>query len=219
MWTQKQKLELWYDVVSFLFFSPCYLSNQSYIFYFLLLQRFEDTKERIQKLFKNVELSVSAYDTAWVAMVPSPNSLNRPLFPECINWVLDHQNPDGSWGILHDHQLVMKATLLSTLACVLTLKRWNIGHDHMSKGMLTFLEFFFMKYSVMNSRHFLCFAALSFIKSNIASATDENQRSPVGFDIIFPGMIEYAKDLNLNLPLASMNVDALVQKKELELRR
>ncbi|KAL0561314.1 hypothetical protein IC582_001737 [Cucumis melo] len=155
--------------------------------------RFEDTKERIQKLFKNVELSVSAYDTAWVAMVPSPNSLNKPLFPECINWVLDHQNPDGSWGILHDHQLVMKATLLSTLACVLTLKRWNIGHDHMSK-------------------------ALSFIKSNIASATDENQRSPVGFDIIFPGMIEYAKDLNLNLPLASMNVDALVQKKELELR-
>ncbi|XP_008447074.1 ent-kaur-16-ene synthase, chloroplastic isoform X4 [Cucumis melo] len=126
-------------------------------------------------------------------MVPSPNSLNKPLFPECINWVLDHQNPDGSWGILHDHQLVMKATLLSTLACVLTLKRWNIGHDHMSK-------------------------ALSFIKSNIASATDENQRSPVGFDIIFPGMIEYAKDLNLNLPLASMNVDALVQKKELELR-
>lgn len=41
----------------------------------------------------------------------------------------------------------------------------------------------------------------------------------MGFDIIFPGMIEYAKDLNLNLPLAPMNVDALIQKKELELRR
>ncbi|XP_038888073.1 ent-kaur-16-ene synthase, chloroplastic isoform X2 [Benincasa hispida] len=156
--------------------------------------RLEETKERIKKLFDKVELSVSAYDTAWVAMVPSPNSLNKPLFPECINWVLDNQHPDGSWGILHDHQLLMKATLLSTLACVLTLKRWNIGQDHMSK-------------------------ALSFIKSNIASATDEKQRSPVGFDIIFPGMIEYAKDLNLNLPLAPMKVDALVQKKELELRR
>lgn len=103
-------------------------------FTFLLLQRFEDTKERIKKLFDKVELSVSAYDTAWVAMVPSPNSLNKPLFPECINWVLDNQHSDGSWGILHNHQLLMKATLLSTLACVLTLKRWNIGHDHMSKG-------------------------------------------------------------------------------------
>ncbi|XP_022952921.1 ent-kaur-16-ene synthase, chloroplastic isoform X1 [Cucurbita moschata] len=154
---------------------------------------FEETKERIKKLFDKVELSVSAYDTAWVAMVPSPNSLNQPLFPECINWVLDSQHADGSWGLLHDDQLLMKANLLSTLACVLTLKRWNIGHDHMSK-------------------------ALDFIKSNIASATDENQRSPVGFDIIFPGMIEYAKDLNLNLPLAPTNVDALVRKKELELR-
>lgn len=76
-----------------------------------------------------------------------------------------------------------------------------------------------MTYSAINSRRFFCFAALSFIKSNIASATDEKQRSPVGFDIIFPGMIEYAKDLNLNLSLAPVNVDVLVQKKELELRR
>ncbi|XP_022147909.1 ent-kaur-16-ene synthase, chloroplastic isoform X2 [Momordica charantia] len=155
---------------------------------------FEETKERIKKMFNKVELSVSAYDTAWVAMVPSPNSLNDPLFPECINWVLDNQHPDGSWGIIHNHHLLMKASLLSTLACALTLKRWNIGHEHMSK-------------------------ALNFIKSNIVSATDEKQYSPVGFDIIFPGMIEYAKDLDLNLPLAPANVDALLQKKELDLRR
>lgn len=90
-------------------------------------------------MFNKVELSVSAYDTAWVAMVPSPNSLNDPLFPECINWVLDNQHPDGSWGIIHNHHLLMKASLLSTLACALTLKRWNIGHEHMSKGIFRVL--------------------------------------------------------------------------------
>lgn len=84
-------------------------------------------------------------------MVPSPNSLNQPLFPECINWVLDSQHADGSWGLLHNDQLLMKANLLSTLACVLTLKRWNIGHDHMSKGMVITLLAVGLLYDVFSN--------------------------------------------------------------------
>lgn len=98
------------------------------------MQAFEGTKERIKKLFDKVELSVSAYDTAWVAMVPSPNSSEVPCFPECVNWLLENQHPDGSWGLNHHHPLLIKDALSSTLASILALKRWKIGDKQMNNG-------------------------------------------------------------------------------------
>jgi hypothetical protein len=72
---------------------------------------------------------------------------------------------------------------------------------------------------ISNSWIFLdLFAGLFFIESNIAAATDEKQLSPIGFDIIFLAMIEYAKNLDLNIPLGATNLEALVHKGELELK-
>ncbi|KAL5746640.1 hypothetical protein ACOSP7_027786 [Xanthoceras sorbifolium] len=155
---------------------------------------FERSKERIKKLFDKIELTASSYDTAWVAMVQSPDSPQDPCFPECINWLLDHQLDDGSWGLPNRPSWLVKDALSCTLACVLALKRWRVGEDQMNKG-------------------------IQFIESNFTSITDENQHTPIGFDIIFPGMLEYAKDLNLNLPLRSTDVDAMLQRKQSELRR
>ncbi|XP_042756891.1 ent-kaurene synthase 1, chloroplastic isoform X1 [Lactuca sativa] len=152
------------------------------------------TKERIRKLFNNVEVSVSSYDTAWVAMVPSPNSPKSPCFPDCLNWLLDNQLDDGSWGLLPHQSPLIKDTLSSTLACVLALKRWNVGKDQINKG-------------------------LHYIESNFASVTDKNQASPFGFDIIFPGMLEYAKDLDIKLPLNQTHLSVMLHERELELRR
>lgn len=60
---------------------------------------------------------------------------------------------------------------------------------------------------------------LQFIESNFASVTDEKQHTPFGFDMVFPGMIEYAKDLKLNFPVQSSAViDAMLQHREFELR-
>ncbi|CAL5402490.1 unnamed protein product [Camellia sinensis] len=155
---------------------------------------FDGPKERIKKLFNEVQLSVSSYDTAWVALVPSPNSFGTPCFPECIGWLLDNQLSDGSWGLPHRHPLLIKDALSSTLASILALKRWGVGEEQINKG-------------------------LHFIELNITSATDENQHSPIGFDIIFPGMLEFAKDLNLNLPFETKDLDAMRHMRELELRR
>ncbi|KAI3498200.1 hypothetical protein L1887_33969 [Cichorium endivia] len=151
------------------------------------------TKERIQKLFNNVELSVSSYDTAWVAMVPSPNSTKSPCFPDCLNWLMDNQLDDGSWG-LHHHPQSSKDTLSSTLACILALKRWNVGNYQINKG-------------------------LHFLESNFASVNDKSQPSPIGFDIIFAGMLKYAKDLNIKLPLNKTDLNMLLHERELELKR
>ncbi|XP_018455705.2 ent-kaur-16-ene synthase, chloroplastic isoform X3 [Raphanus sativus] len=142
-------------------------------------------------LLEKVELSVSAYDTSWVAMVPSPSSQTAPLFPQCLSWLLENQHEDGSWGLDH-HPSLKKDMLSSTLACVLALKKWGTGERQISKG-------------------------LQFIELHSASVTDETMEKPAGFDIIFPGMVEYARDLNLVIPLGSQVVDAMIQKRDLDL--
>ncbi|KAH7536670.1 hypothetical protein FEM48_Zijuj03G0009100 [Ziziphus jujuba var. spinosa] len=155
---------------------------------------FEGTKNRIKKMFNKVELSVSSYDTAWVAMIPSLNSPQNPFFPECLNWLLDNQLSDGSWGLSHHDPLFIKDAILSTLASVLALKRWNVGQEQINKG-------------------------LYFVESNLASATDDKQHSPIGFDIILPAMIEYATSLDLNFPIEPAKLDAMVHNRELKLKR
>ncbi|GAB2247065.1 hypothetical protein Droror1_Dr00006947 [Drosera rotundifolia] len=154
----------------------------------------EDGKDRIRKMFDKVELSVSAYDTAWVAMVPSRSSQETPCFPGTVDWILSNQLPDGSWGLPDRHPLLIKDTLSSTLACVLALRRWQVGEDQMTKG-------------------------LDFIRSNFASAMDEEQHSPVGFDVIFPTMIAHSINLDVNFHLPKEDVEAILKKKDFELER
>ncbi|KAK6934735.1 Terpene synthase, N-terminal domain [Dillenia turbinata] len=154
----------------------------------------DGAKERIKRMFDKVELSVSAYDTAWVAMIPSPISNHAPYFPGCLEWLLENQLQDGSWGLPHHHPLLIKDALSSTLACVLALKRWGVGKGHIQRG-------------------------LHFVASNFASATDGKQHSPIGFDIIFPGMVERARDLNLVLPLRLEELEPVLQNRDLELKR
>ncbi|CAN1852503.1 Ent-kaur-16-ene synthase, chloroplastic [Linum perenne] len=163
-------------------------------------QGIDETRDRIKKLFDDkskIQLSASPYDTAWVAMVPSPaNSLVKPCFPECVNWILDNQRDDGSWGLNFgdinesSSNLLVKDTMSSTLACILALKRWGIGDQHIHN-------------------------ALGFMGRNSDSVTDSTQRNPVGFDVIFPAMIQTSvKDFNLNLPLKSADIDAMIRNRE-----
>ncbi|KAL8461832.1 hypothetical protein ACS0TY_033066 [Phlomoides rotata] len=158
------------------------------------LQCIEETKARIVKLIHKAELSVSTYDTAWVAMVPSPNSSNEPCFPDCLAWLLENQCYDGSWACPHHHSFLKKDVLSSTLACILALKKWGVGEEQINNGA-------------------------RFIEVNFASATEKSQISPTGFDIIFPTMLDYARDLFLDLRLEPTTFDDLIFKRDLELKR
>ncbi|KAM7252158.1 hypothetical protein ACFE04_024041 [Oxalis oulophora] len=154
----------------------------------------EGIRERIRKALENVEISISPYDTAWVALVPSPNSPWAPSFPECLKWVLDNQLRDGSWGPPDRHPLLVKDSLSSTLACVLALRRWGIGEMQMANG-------------------------IEYLKSNFSSLYDEKQYTTIGFDILFSGMIEYAVHMDLNLPLRSADIIDMLHKRYSELKR
>ena len=95
---------------------------------------FEDARDRIRESFGKLELSPSSYDTAWVAMVPSRHSLNEPCFPQCLDWIIENQREDGSWGLNPTHPLLLKDSLSSTLACLLALTKWRVGDEQIKRG-------------------------------------------------------------------------------------
>ncbi|KAM7465911.1 hypothetical protein LguiB_013473 [Lonicera macranthoides] len=115
--------------------------------------------ERIRERFKKLELSVSSYDTAWVAMVPSNSGLpiqqRQPCFPGCLEWVMENQKADGSWGLNPSHSSLVKESISSTLACVLALQKWKVGEQLVQRG-------------------------LDFIGSNRLVVDDKTQISPMG---------------------------------------
>ncbi|KAL0919759.1 hypothetical protein M5K25_011877 [Dendrobium thyrsiflorum] len=96
-------------------------------------------------------LPVSAYETAWVAMVPDQDDPTSPMFPEYLDWVLCNQNALGFWfdeqnGINKDNHEFIKHQcssddLLATLACLIALKTWEInGFSHRIDKGLRFLR-------------------------------------------------------------------------------
>ncbi|HEU0169312.1 MAG TPA: hypothetical protein VFS62_16155, partial [Chloroflexota bacterium] len=82
---------------------------------------------RILELMENPEerpgIAGCAYDTAWLAGVPADDAADESRYPECLEWLVDHQLTDGSWGgtVQYEHDRI-----LSTLAALAPLARF--GH-------------------------------------------------------------------------------------------
>lgn len=79
-------------------------------------------------------VSPSAYDTAWLAMIPHQHNQNAPMFPSCLNWILRNQNEAGFWGETDEQDLPTLDALPATLACLVALKLWNAGHPNIESG-------------------------------------------------------------------------------------
>ncbi|EEC73450.1 hypothetical protein OsI_07747 [Oryza sativa Indica Group] len=62
------------------------------------MQHKNELHDKIRKKLRDVQLPPSSYDTAWVAMVPVQGSHQTPRFPQSIEWILQNQYDDGSWG-------------------------------------------------------------------------------------------------------------------------
>lgn len=97
-------------------------------------------------------VSASAYETAWLAMVPDTQEPSQPMFKCCLSWVLRNQK-GGYWGLEHMNDVEEGDTniglptldaLTATLACVVALRTWNLGEDNIRKGRnIIFLLFFY----------------------------------------------------------------------------
>nr|AWA45186.1 hypothetical protein SS81E14_000003 [Saccharum spontaneum] len=154
----------------------------------------EELETRIRNQLRRPQLPPSSYDTAWVSMVPMRGSHQTPCFPQCVEWILQNQQDDGSWGVNQSDSSISKDVLLSTLACVLALRRWNVGRENMWRG-------------------------LHFIGRNFSVAMDEHVTAPIGFNITFSGLLSLAIDMGLEFPIRQTDVRGILHLREMELKR
>lgn len=83
------------------------------------------------------EITISPYDTAWVALVEdiSGGETAAPQFPASLDWISKNQLPDGSWGDAYTFSIYDR--IINTLACVVALRSWNLHPHKTNKGNLT----------------------------------------------------------------------------------
>jgi halimadienyl-diphosphate synthase len=116
-------------------------------------------------------MSGVAYDTAWAARVA--NESGKPMFPECIRWLLENQHPDGSWGSqaanYHDR-------IISTLSAIMALKEidGNTYYDQIRRGE-------------------------AYIWENMKRLALDDYRL-IGSELLFPSLMEQAESMGLNVP-------------------
>ncbi|XP_047172764.1 ent-copalyl diphosphate synthase 1-like [Vigna umbellata] len=139
------------------------------------------------------EITISAYDTAWVGLVKNVGDTNSPQFPSCLEWIANNQLHDGSWGdaelfIAHDR-------ILNTLACVVALRSWNMHPQKCEKGM-------------------------QFFKENLYKLQDENpEHMPIGFEVTFPSLLDLARCLDVEVPDDSPILKNILAMRDLKLKK
>ncbi|KAJ6402040.1 hypothetical protein OIU84_014168 [Salix udensis] len=121
-------------------------------------------------------IAPSAYDTAWLAMVPDGSRPCQPMFKNCLDWVLNNQNEEGFWGEYDGHGMPTVECLPATIACMIALKRWKTGEMMIDKGM-------------------------AFIEANAEKLIGEiyGSNCPRWFAIVFPAMVEMAQISGLEI--------------------
>src|ERR687885_17289 len=132
----------------------------------------------------------TAYDTAWLASVAARDDPRRPLFPAALQWLVEHQRPDGSWGgaIRYEHDRVL--CTLAALAPLASFGRRAEDHDSVAAGT---------RY-LWQHGHLL------------ASEPAEL----VGFELLLPALVERARQAGVAVP-PHMDVYALQRARKLDL--
>nr|BAK01991.1 predicted protein [Hordeum vulgare subsp. vulgare] len=153
-----------------------------------------DREARIRKQLQNPKFSPSPYDTAWVAMVPLPGSLQDPCFPQCVEWILQNQHGNGYWGSGEFDSPASRDVLLSTLASVIALKKWNVGPEEIMRG-------------------------LQFIGRNFSIIMDEQTTAPIGYNLTFSSLLILAIEMGLELPVSHADINVIVRHREMEIER
>ncbi|XP_027351676.1 ent-copalyl diphosphate synthase, chloroplastic [Abrus precatorius] len=139
------------------------------------------------------EITISAYDTAWVALVEDVNGSGAPQFPSSLEWIAKNQLADGSWGdkeLFSAHDRIM-----NTLACVIALKSWNMHPEKCEKGM-------------------------TYFKENLDKLQNENaEHMPIGFEVAFPSLLDMARGLNIEVPDNSPILNKIFAMRNVKLTR
>jgi halimadienyl-diphosphate synthase len=119
-------------------------------------------------------VSITAYDTAWVARLIDVDS---ELANRALHWLCEHQLPDGSWGVAEPHYYHDR--VISTLSAMIALTqrgRRRQDRAQIRKGL----------------------EALDTITGNATGAlTSSGDMSTVGFEMIVPTLVSEAERLGI----------------------
>jgi halimadienyl-diphosphate synthase len=131
-----------------------------------------EAKELVQNLSER--MGPSAYDVAWMARLQN-SSNGGARWPDLIEWLLENQRPDGSWGgeIVYYHDRV-----ISTLAAATALR--ENGASQRAQNAIKNAERFLWHHMHLLSR-------------------DPFELS--GFELIFPTLLAEAQAVGLNVPI------------------
>lgn len=137
-----------------------------------------DAKVQVRELVNSLDgrMNASPYDIAWLARL-SANSHGGERWPDLIDWLLEHQRPDGSWGgeieYYHDR-------ILCTLMAIIALKERE--RELRTSQALRRGEIY-----IWRNLHFLHHDPIEL----------------VGFELIFPTLLAQARALDLDVPAHS----------------
>ncbi|XP_047323936.1 S-linalool synthase-like [Impatiens glandulifera] len=134
--------------------------------------------------FPTMFVSPSAYETAWLAMIPQdPQSKKGPMFKGCLDWIIKNQKEGGFWGEEDQDGFPTIDALPSTLACIVALNMWAVGKENVTKGLV-----FIHGYS----------------EKLLMRAKNNYHQPPRWLTIVLPGTIELAqsRDLKIEFSLA-----------------
>ncbi|XP_020222841.1 (E,E)-geranyllinalool synthase [Cajanus cajan] len=116
----------------------------------------------------------SAYDTAWLAMIPDSHN-TQPMFKNCLEWLLNNQNQEGFWGECDAFGKPTLETLPATLVSIVALRKWNTGALMIDRGLV-------------------------FIKTNIEKLlNDIDNYYPRWFSIVFPAIVQLSQSAGLEI--------------------
>jgi halimadienyl-diphosphate synthase len=121
-------------------------------------------------------MNASPYDIAWLARLPADSGYGA-RWPDLLDWLLEHQWPDGSWGgaipYFHDR-------ILCTLMAVIALREREPG-ERAAEAIRRGERYMW--------RHFHCL--------------HHDPVELVGFELIFPTLLAQARTLGLDVPAHS----------------
>nr|A0A075FA51.1 RecName: Full=(+)-copalyl diphosphate synthase 3, chloroplastic; Short=MvCPS3; Flags: Precursor [Marrubium vulgare]AIE77092.1 (+)-copalyl diphosphate synthase [Marrubium vulgare] len=157
----------------------------------------EDHIECIRRLLRTAgdgRISVSPYDTAWIALIKDLDGHDSPQFPSSMEWVADNQLPDGSWG--DEHFVCVYDRLVNTIACVVALRSWNVHAHKCEKG-------------------------IKYIKENVHKLEDANEEHMTcGFEVVFPALLQRAQSMGIKgIPYNAPVIEEIYNSREKKLKR
>ncbi|XP_047323890.1 S-linalool synthase-like [Impatiens glandulifera] len=141
--------------------------------------------------FPTTFVSPSAYETAWLAMIPQdPQSIKGPMFKGCLDWFINNQKDGGFWGEEDQEGFPTIDALPSTLACIVSLSMWAVGKENVTKdGILISRSNLMPSFTTSEGLDFIS----KYSEKILVRAKVLHHQLPRWLTIVLPGTIELAQ--------------------------